>query len=61
MRQAVDLRSVKSRENSFQLDSQRSLYLDCDYQQIVDKVYRKDEDLKRYKNHENVPDFEEIL
>lgn len=44
-----------------QLDSQRSVFLEKEFEEIVEKVNRKEEDMKRYQEHEMVPDFEQIL
>lgn len=56
-----DLRSQKSREGSIQLDSQRSVFLDNQFEELVEKAARKEEDIKRYQEHEMVPDFEQLL
>lgn len=56
-----DLRSMKSKDASMQLDSQRSEFLDDDYEKIVDKFMTKNEELHRYQHYEDVPDMEEVL
>lgn len=37
------------------------MFLDKEYEEIVEKVNRREEDVKRFKDHEYVPDFERIL
>jgi hypothetical protein len=37
------------------------VFLEKEFEGIVEKVGRKEEDLKRYHDHEFVPDFEKIL
>lgn len=61
MKDNIDIRSLKSKEGSVQLDSQRSQYLDNEYEEIVDKFNRKEEELRRFKHYEEVPDMEKIL
>jgi hypothetical protein len=43
------------------LDSQRSEYLEEEYERAIDKYSRKEEELHRYHDNEDVPDMEEVL
>ena len=37
------------------------MFLEKEFEGIVDKVERKEADIKRFEDHEYVPDFEKIL
>jgi hypothetical protein len=37
------------------------VFLEKEFEEIVDKVERKEADIKRFEDHEYVPDFEKIL
>lgn len=56
-----DVRALRNKDVSAQLDSQRSVFLEDDYEQVVKRYSKKQEELHRYHDEHDVPDMERVL